>query len=110
MATNYSRGRSFEYQVRNHLLKDGFVCIRSAGSKGSIDLIAGREGVVLAVQCKKNGRIPASERRRLRQDASQFGAIPVLAEQSRGVVFYEVKRLGTIKSKVNIMSTRDDHG
>lgn len=109
MATNYSRGRAFEYAVRDALKDAGFVCIRSAGSKGSIDLIAGRDGEILAVQCKKDGRIPPGERRRLRQDAVHFGATPVLAEKAKGVVFYVVNRLGKIKANSNVMDIRD-HG
>jgi len=36
---NYVKGRAFEYQVKHAKEKDGFYVIRSAGSKGAIDLI-----------------------------------------------------------------------
>ncbi len=36
----YNKGRSFEYLARQELEADGFFVIRSAGSKGPIDLVA----------------------------------------------------------------------
>lgn len=37
---NYVKGRAFEYAVRKHYESKGYTVIRSAGSKGKIDLLA----------------------------------------------------------------------
>lgn len=37
--TNYEKGRRIEWQARDHLVMQGFVVVRSAGSKGPIDLV-----------------------------------------------------------------------
>lgn len=37
---NYVKGRAFEHAVRKHYESKGYTVIRSAGSKGKIDLIA----------------------------------------------------------------------
>lgn len=78
MATNYERGRAFEYRVRDKLLKElGAVSVtRSAGSKTKIDLIAlfpalesytvwPATGDVWLIQCKRDGKLPAAEREAL---------------------------------------------
>ena len=53
MATNYERGRRFEYSVMHRLQRAGFYVIRSAGSHSLADLVAlGANGVIL-IQCKK---------------------------------------------------------
>jgi Holliday junction resolvase len=52
MATNYERGRAFEYRVKQYLEKQGYFVVRSAGSKFP-DLIAIKHGKVLAVEVKK---------------------------------------------------------
>lgn len=105
----YAQGRRFEYQVRDELLDHGFVCMRSAGSKGSIDIMAGKEGLVLAVQCKRDGRLPQWERDRLMRDSHHFGAVPVLAVASRGVLLYLIPKTGKVRSEVNVLRLMD-HG
>jgi hypothetical protein len=41
VATNYQRGRAFEYRTRDKLLKKGAVYVmRAAQSKGKVDLLA----------------------------------------------------------------------
>lgn len=112
MATNYERGRAFEYRVRDKLKKDGAVYVmRAAQSKGKVDLLAlwpltsivhRREDgfpewqkgypncVPWIVQCKRDGRLPAAERAELLDIAAQTGALPVLAKtgpNGRGVEF-----------------------
>lgn len=54
--TNYERGRSFEYYLKKKLEEEGFLVIRSAGSKGIFDLVAIKEEEVYLIQCKKNKR------------------------------------------------------
>lgn len=52
--TNYERGRSFEYYLKKKLEEEGFLVIRSAGSKGIFDLVAIKGDEVYLIQCKKN--------------------------------------------------------
>lgn len=40
MATNYERGRAREYRIMARLRAEGWFCIRSAGSKGPVDIVA----------------------------------------------------------------------
>ena len=51
---SYRKGRSFEYSVRNILMKSGFDVTRSAGSRGIKDLVAVKNGRVYYIQCKYN--------------------------------------------------------
>lgn len=60
-ATNYERGRSFEYKVQNDLRAHGYTTIRSAGSHSPADIVAVKSGVLLFVQCKRDGRISEGE-------------------------------------------------
>ena len=52
--TNYSNGRRLEYLARDDLRRQGYTVIRSAGSKGPIDLCAIRGDGVLLIQVKKS--------------------------------------------------------
>lgn len=91
MATNYDRGRAFEYRVRDELVKLGAVTVvRSAGSKGKIDLLAlfpaldsyllwPTPGDVWMVQCKRDGKLPAAERDALLDYAERTGHFAYLA-------------------------------
>jgi len=36
----YTRGRNFEYLIMDLLRKRGYFCVRSAGSKGPVDIVA----------------------------------------------------------------------
>lgn len=103
MATNYERGRRFEYRTRDKLKAGGAEYVmRAAGSHTVADLAAfwplhdvGWERrkhhcEVWLVQCKRDGRLPASERESLIETAEKVGAIPVLAKagpKGRGVEF-----------------------
>lgn len=56
LATNYQRGRAFEYRVRDYYLKQLDACyvMRAAQSKGIADLAAFfRDGSVDLIQCKR---------------------------------------------------------
>lgn len=115
MATNYQRGRAFEYRTRDKLMDRGAVYVmRAAQSKGIADLIAlwpeswlealigqKTDGGLLdgfyrvpappwLVQCKRDGKLPKAEREELLRIASQTGGIAVLAripKSGRGVEF-----------------------
>lgn len=114
MATNYQRGRAFEYRTRNKLIARGAAYVmRAAQSKGAADLIAlwpqGLPGFkvgiqpVWLVQCKYSihggGRISPAERTVLRELANVTGAIPVQAtpgKNGRGVVFTNLNSMEEI--------------
>ncbi len=80
--THYSRGRNFEWTVRDHLAENGYSVMRMAGSKGNakVDLVAIKPGQQLYIQCKTSaGALGPDEWDRLVEVASWVGAIPVLA-------------------------------
>lgn len=53
MPSNAAKGREFEHRVKRLLEDAGFYVMRSAASKGVVDLIALRKDVApLMVQCK----------------------------------------------------------
>lgn len=55
VASQYRRGRDFEYAVRDDLRACGYEVVRSAGSKTKIDLVGIAPGELLLVQCKLPG-------------------------------------------------------
>lgn len=98
MATNYSRGRAFEYRTRDDLMhKQGATYVmRAAGShtladltvffpaQDCNDLCAEYRPCVWLVQCKRDGRLPAEERELLIDLANEVGAAAVLAKAGPG--------------------------
>lgn len=109
MATNYQRGRAFEYRTRDKLLKNGAVYVmRAAQSKGKVDLLAlwpipepyaskgwtEHRPAPWLVQCKYSihggGRLSPGEGADLVELAAQTGGVPVFArpgKNGRGVEF-----------------------
>jgi Holliday junction resolvase len=105
--TQGTAGRRFEWKVRDALRADGYTVIRSAGSKGAVDLVAFKDGRryrpdvvsigqpgdvvyvepgrhMLFVQAKRtNGTIPPAERAELIRYAHIARAIPVVAYQPK---------------------------
>lgn len=101
--TNYQAGADFERKVRDHLMHDLDACyvVRSAGSRGIVDLVAffmgedvaihdGRDTldsdsefivspVVRLVQVKRTGKITDEDREMLCSLAAETGATPWLA-------------------------------
>ena len=68
MGTPYTRGRSREYQVLRKLREEGWFCTRSAASHGPVDIIAGRDGIILMVQVKSGkGRATEADRKILKE-------------------------------------------
>lgn len=66
---NYNSGRQFEYRVKKYLEKLGYYVVRSAGSKGQIDIVAipTEDEItllpeVLLIQCKHGAKIGKKER------------------------------------------------
>jgi Holliday junction resolvase len=92
--SQYRRGADFERRVRIALETDGYEVIRSAGSKGVVDLVCFKgwprdwdvdgPAHLLFVQCKRvNGTIPPSERAELHDYAGRIGALAVVAYQPK---------------------------
>ena len=52
MKNRYVSGRYFEYKTRKALEKEGYYVVRSAGSKGAVDLVALGEIGIRLVQVK----------------------------------------------------------
>lgn len=92
MSKNYRRGRSFEYRVKSYLESKGFSVVRSAGSRSPADLVAGRNGLVLLVQCTTTDTCKDdSDRLGLVKMAEGFGAVPIMVwkECERGPLVWE---------------------
>lgn len=81
---HYGDGTRFENETRGFLGRAGYEVIRSAGSKGKIDLVAFRKGEILFVQCKLNGLCPPLERRKLRVLSALIEAVPLVAYAGEG--------------------------
>jgi hypothetical protein len=55
--TNYTVGRRLEYRARDELIAQGYTVVRSAGSKGPIDLVAiGRNVRLIQVKARSPRR------------------------------------------------------
>ena len=77
MTTNYARGRAAEYRAKKMLERQGWLVIRSAGSRSPVDLIALQPlkrdyrawaalADVLLVQVKRNAHLTRAERTNLK--------------------------------------------
>lgn len=77
--SHYAQGAAFERKTRKHLEENGYEVIRSAGSKGKVDLVAFKRGELLFVQNKINGLCAPAERSRLRDLAGMVDALPLVA-------------------------------
>lgn len=83
--TQYQLGRSFEYRTRDLLKESGYYVVRSAQSKGLIDLVAMKMGRVLIVQCKRGGLLDKGEWDALFSLGSEIGATPIFTERADGL-------------------------
>lgn len=92
MATPYQRGRSFEYRVKKKLESLGYFVMRSAGSKGEVDLLAVKHGTSLFLQSKLRGQISIAEQNELFLLSQKFGATPVIVmnSDSRKIIFLRI--------------------
>ena len=90
MATNYQRGADFERTVAKDIESHGYVTVRSAGSHSPADLLAARSTLlsalygyseVVAVQCKRDGRLDPDEWNEFWEWCRKGGAIPILASK-----------------------------
>jgi Holliday junction resolvase len=79
MTNHYAAGRKFEWDIRDALIDDGYDVIRSAGSKGKVDLVAIKPGELLFIQAKINGLCPPAERTELLRVSGRADALPIVA-------------------------------
>ena len=82
--TNYSRGANAERRVAEEKRAEGYVVIRSAGSKSAFDLVClhvDRRPQAIQVKCGPNafGGFGPAERARFKELADAAGATPLLA-------------------------------
>ena len=78
----YSKGAKFEREVVDFLTEKGMYCIRSAGSKGIVDVIAMKrycnETSVYLIQCKYgNATMSKTDKKKLVDLANELKFIPV---------------------------------
>src|SRR5258708_5317482 len=81
--TAYTKGRQFEYRVRDHFLSLGYVVIRSPQSRSPFDLAVIGHSKVLLVQCKAGGSLPPIEWDALHEAADSCSAIPILVTRRK---------------------------
>lgn len=76
---NYRNGAVLENAAMHALSENGYFAVRSAGSKGAVDVVALKQGEILLVQCKLDGVISPDDRLRLWLAAGQVRGIPLIA-------------------------------
>jgi Holliday junction resolvase len=74
---NYGKGLRWEYAVRDFYKQQGAQVIRSAGSKGKVDLLAWAidskgEAIVDLIQCKKEKR-----KNSYKDDIAELSKVPI---------------------------------
>lgn len=77
--SKYSDGYRFECMTRDDLREQGYEVMRSAGSKGKIDVLGMKPGQLLFVQCKINGKCSPAERAEVFRLSRMVGAVPLVA-------------------------------
>jgi Holliday junction resolvase len=76
--TNYQRGADMERRFVKWLRDKDWIAVRSAGSRGSFDVIAANGGRIIVAQLKRDGRITELQRQELLRDAVTAGAVALL--------------------------------
>lgn len=74
------KGSAFERKVVADLEAQGWLVTRASNSKGVADVWAVRSGSIVLVEAKSNGRCDPEQWNHLFANASEVGAIPLLAE------------------------------
>ena len=64
--SGYRRGRDLEYRARDRLIDRGYTVVRSAGSKGPVDLVAISQEQILLIQVKAAGQCWPADIEKLR--------------------------------------------
>jgi Holliday junction resolvase len=91
--SRYTRGRDFEYQVRDDFKDHAALVVRSAGSKGVADLVVlranrKRYADVALIQCKAGRTISNKESKALAEVAKDAAATAVVALKENGNAMY----------------------
>ena len=82
MVTPVEKGIAAERLIRTKLREEGYIVMRSAASKGPIDLLAANKSERLAIQVKAGGKKPSKQELSEVYMASQlFAAKPIIAKK-----------------------------
>lgn len=113
MSSRYDGGADLERAAKKLLEDNGYYVMRSAGSKGAIDVAAFKSREVVFVQCKTDGYLAPAERMVFRQLCLTARATCLVArwERSgprggRSVAFVELTSMGP----AGFRSWTPDHG
>ena len=82
MTTNYQRGAQTEYRACQELERVGYTTLRSAGSKGAIDIVAWNHNGVRFIQLK---RTKSYYQREYEQDKEQLQELPTPPNTTREI-------------------------
>ena len=90
--SSYTKGRRFEYRVRDLFRKNGYVVIRAARSK-PIDLVCLKNGNSILVECKTEKSALRKPRKEILLDLAKTSkAIPILAyKKQRKIKLIDVR-------------------
>lgn len=61
----YTKGRTYEWDVKKRLQKDGYIVVRSSGSHSPFDLVAVNEKEIILIQCKRSRVFSAPDKREM---------------------------------------------
>ena len=110
--SRYDGGADLERAAKKVLEDSGYYVVRSAGSKGAVDLAAWKEGEVVLVQCKMDGYLDPGERVAFRKLAISLDATCLVGRwekkgrAARTVAFVELTSMGP----AGFRSWSPDHG
>ena len=92
---NYKAGRAFEYERRLAWRKEGYEALRTAGSHGSFDIIAVKDGEpVHLIQCKR-----ADDTATAKRLADKFRASPPYPRNEHFYQWMEIRVKGQKKGE-----------
>jgi len=92
----YRKGAYYERKLFHQLEKEGWYVVRSAGSKGALDLVAIRDGKVMGIQVKKRKQLSKAERENLEHLREKLG-VPIFVVQyteKGGIMWEEIPAKG----------------
>src|SRR5580704_39347 len=106
--TNYTRGRSREYQTMHSLRKEGWFCSRSAMSHGPVDIFAAKDGMVRLIQVKSgSSRMKKGETEILKSWGEAYEAVAeIWYYKKRGKLQKIIVRKQSIASEISVTSAR----
>ncbi len=93
MTTNYEKGRSFEYRVRDDMRERGYWSQRSPKSGTAVDIYGYHMGIGIFIQAKRDGRITWDE----------VCALVSLAKVHNGIALFAEPRVKKGKRRMGII-------